>query len=110
MKMIYSSTEPASSDLYVHRFITNKEIYDDLQRQFPKLPEYYSFQQVANWISGERDHFGPLKTHNVHQVPKKGRWLWVVKEEATGKKGAENQKPQWLRYSVVLIQKKIILL
>lgn len=91
-KMLFTSKEPASKEYFRHRFLTNKDIYDALQNQFPKLKQHFSFQQIANWINAERDYFGLLTTHKVQKVPKKGRWLWTGSEAVTSKSKRERRK------------------
>jgi hypothetical protein len=79
---IFASADPQSDDLYTKSFFTNQEIYDKLQQCLPQLQSVHAKQKIFNWIG---QLFGKQRSQRVNNVQRRGRHLWILKDEAISK-------------------------
>ncbi|KAI7847449.1 hypothetical protein BDC45DRAFT_541906 [Circinella umbellata] len=82
--------------------VATKFLYVDMLARSSFEPlEYgfaFGFTQVTLWLAAEKDHFGGLVTkRDIESRPRKGRWLYQLKQDVTGNKAvwrlAPNEPP-----------------
>lgn len=84
-KMLFSIHNPDNSDLFEYKFFTNKEMYETVTMQMPKLSSVCTQQQFSLLLNDQKEHFGTLNSKKYKQITKRGRYLYAMKQAVHGK-------------------------
>ncbi|CAO3621655.1 unnamed protein product [Cunninghamella echinulata] len=73
--MTYLAVDSGNSKLYEYRFFTNKQIYDDIKQQLPKLKKVISQYQFSLLLKKHKETIGDVVKKRIDGELVRGRYI-----------------------------------